>query len=203
LLTRIQAVKQICAQDPNAFWTNQYHNPCNYLGYYDTLGAEICNSFESLDYVFVAVSSGGTITGLSRKLKEKFKDVTIVAVDVEGSVIFGNCPQRRYISGLGSSMVPGILKDALIDRVVLVPQLDIIKGCYELLDEQTIFAGASSGAAYRAVKDFFTGSAPGCLPTALFICADKGSAYMNTIYNAEWVDGILRKMSTAEVEGAH
>lgn len=187
LLTRIERVKKICQNDPNVFWTDQYSNENNYLSYYHTLGREICDEFQDLDYIFLGVSSGGTISGVSRRVKEVFPNIKIVAVDIEGSVIFNCPPKKRFISGIGASRVPEILKYALIDDVVHLSHADIIKGCHELFKEQMIFAGASSGACYHAVKNYQKyRPVSGRKPKALFICPDKGNAYLNTIYDEQW-----------------
>lgn len=186
LLTRLERVQQVCEEEPNSFWTNQYENPDNYLGYYHTLGNEICNDFDQLDYVFIGVSSGGTITGVSKRVKEKYPNVKIVAVDVEGSVIFGCKPRKRFVSGIGSSKVPGLLASALIDDVVHVSFDELVQGCHELLKEQMLFCGGSSGASYAAAKKYLKKHDVSPDARAVFICPDKGAAYLNTIYNDQW-----------------
>lgn len=188
LLTRINTVKEILEKYRNAFWTDQYSNINNYLGYYHGLGAELCGSFKKLDYVFVGVSSGGTITGVSRRLKEHFPNVKIIAVDIEGSLIFGDVPRKRYISGIGASKRSELVEHAKIDEVIKVTHLNIIDGCRRLLREQSLFAGASSGACYYAVSKYFKDrTANGRKPVVAFICPDKGSAYLNNIYDDAWV----------------
>jgi cysteine synthase A len=188
LLTRLKKVKEVCEQGSDIYWTNQYDNPNNYLAYYEGMGKEICDSFDHLDYVFVGVSTCGTIAGISRKLKERFPAITVVAVDIEGSVIFGGAPQKRYISGLGSSKVPGMLKEAIIDKVVYVSEPNVVKGCHELLSRHTIFGGGSAGAMYYAVKEFLEQHEVTHRPKILFLCPDKGAAYLDTIYNESWVE---------------
>jgi cysteine synthase A len=199
LISRLEQVKYTLANRANVYWPNQYGNPNNSLAYYHTLGSEICQSFDRLDVVFVAVSTGGTIAGLSRKLREKFPRVKIVAVDVEGSVIFGSKPAKRYISGLGSSIVPPVMSQAHVDEVVHVAQLDIIQGCKDLLDEHSIFGGGSSGAVYWAVKEAMLAGRIGKADKVLFVSPDKGDAYMDTIYNPLWVNMITEKMKCEEV----
>ena len=196
LLTRIQKVNEICASLPDSFWPNQYKNPNNYLSYYQSLGGEITKSFNKLDYVFISVSSGGTLTGTSLKLKESFPDIKVVAVDIEGSVIFQPVPQKRFISGIGASMVPDIIQNALIDHVIHISQSNVIKGAHELLKEQTIFAGASAGAAYFAIKQFFKNNLHKTLPNVLFICPDKGYTYLDTVYNDQWCTQIEAELSS-------
>jgi len=191
LLERIKVVKRLCASNRNIYWTNQYGNSSNYQAYYQTLGVEINDYFDKLDYVFVAVSSCGTITGVSRKLKEKFPKVKIIAVDVEGSAIFGTTPQRRYLSGIGSSIVPKILKQAIIDEVIHLSQYEIAIGTHELLNEQALFCGSSTGALYTAAKNYLGKTAIQPESNALFFCADRGTSYLNTVYNNDWMTRLL------------
>jgi N-(2-amino-2-carboxyethyl)-L-glutamate synthase len=187
LLNRIKTVQEICSCTLNSFWPNQYNNENNYLAYYHSLGVELAEFFDKLNYIFVGVSSGGTITGLSCRLKEAFNDVKVIAVDIEGSVIFGQQPKRRFISGIGASMVPPILKNALIDDVVVVSQEDTVSGCHQLLFNHQIFCGASTGAVYVAA-DRFLSEREGRRPcNAVFLCADRGYAYMNTIFRQDWL----------------
>src|ERR687891_1241932 len=89
LKTRLQKVKELCATVPNAYWTNQYGNLDAMEAHYELTAAEICADFDSLDYAFIGVSTAGTIAGVSRRLKGQFPNVKIIALDAEGSVLFG------------------------------------------------------------------------------------------------------------------
>ena len=202
LLTRIQTVKDLCQQNTNSYWPNQYANPDNYLSYYHTLAVELCQAFDKLEYAFIAVSSGGTITGTSRRLKEKYPNIKIIAVDVEGSVIFGNKPAKRYVSGIGASKVPVSLQNAIIDDVVMVSHADLFQGCQDLLSKQSIFGGASAGAVYAAANRYLANISNGNTtdkPNAVFICPDKGSSYLDTVFNPQWVTNINSKISNEYV----
>ncbi|MCA4898337.1 MAG: 2,3-diaminopropionate biosynthesis protein SbnA [Cytophagales bacterium] len=194
LLTRINTVKELCAKIDNSYWPNQYDNPNNYLGYYNGLSDEIIRQVPRLDYLFVAVSSGGTIIGLSMRLKEHFPNIKVIAVDVKGSVVFGDKPAKRYVSGIGSSKVPSLIDKAHIDRVMLVSQPDIINGCQILLHEYNVFGGASSGAICYAIDEFMKESSVNREAVKLAIIPDKGTAYMNSIYNKEWVRDLNEKV---------
>lgn len=186
LKTRLDAVKQLCATIPDAFWTNQYANPDAMQAHYELTAGEICAHFESLDYVFIAVSTAGTIAGVSRRLKERYPAVRIVAVDSEGSVIFGGPPRKRHIPGLGSSIVPALLSQARIDDVVLIPERETAAACNELLTTHGLFVGGSSGSAFAAVKRYASRMAGSGRPTALFLCADRGTAYLDTVFDPAW-----------------
>ena len=113
LLGRLEKVREIISKSKNIYWTNQYENPLNMESYY-SLADEIINDISDPDYIFIPVSSGGAITGISRRIKEINPRIKIIAVDSIGSRIFNCSVQKRCIPGLGSSIVPPILKMAKI-----------------------------------------------------------------------------------------
>jgi len=190
LKTRLAKVEELRRTLPHAFWTNQYGNPDNTDAHYNTTGLEICKAFEgsSLDYVFLGVSSGGTISGVSKRVKQHFPNAKIIAVDAVGSVIFGGPPKKRYIPGIGSSIVPPLVSQAIIDQVIHIPERDTATACQELLFRHGLFVGGSSGTVYAAIQKeaphIQSATHP---PNVVFLCADRGSAYLDTVYDPEWV----------------
>jgi N-(2-amino-2-carboxyethyl)-L-glutamate synthase len=186
LKTRLQMVKHLCATIPDAYWTNQYGNPDAVEAHYQLTAGDICAEFASLDYAFIGVSTGGTIAGVSRRLKERYPNVRIIAVDTEGSVIFGNTPRKRHIPGIGSSIVPPLLSHARIDDVVLIPEREAAAACRELLLTHGLFAGGSSGTVFAAVKRYATRMRGLRRPTVLFVCADRGTPYLDTVFDPAW-----------------
>jgi cysteine synthase A len=187
LLNRIRKIKQLQEGMDNCYWVNQYENPLNANAYYHSLGKEICYQVDEIDYVFLGISSGGTITGVSQKVKENFPHARIVAVDVEGSVIFGQPPQKRFIPGIGSSMVPKILESARIDDVVIVDEITTIQACHDLLAQNNLFMGGSSGSVLAGIKKYFENKEVKGKVNVVTIFADRGERYYNTIFNPEWV----------------
>ncbi len=186
LLTRIRKVKQLCEEIKNSYWVNQYGNPYNAEAYYHSLGGEICDAMEELDYIFLGISSGGTITGVSRRIKEKFPQAKVIAVDIIGSVIFGHPPKKRYIPGIGSSMVPTILNHSKIDDVVMMDEVSTIKACHEMLEKYNIFAGGSSGSAYAGIKKYFKEHPVDKPVNVVTVFPDRGERYYNTVYDEKW-----------------
>lgn len=192
LLTRVQQVKDLKQEIENSYWVNQYENPLNARAYYQSLGKEICFQIEEIDYIFLGVSSGGTITGVSQKIKENFPNAQVIAVDVEGSVIFGNESRKRFIPGIGSSMRPKVLKNAMIDDVVITDEISTVNACHELLEQHNFFVGGSSGSVYAGVKQYFTDRKISQPINVVTIFADRGERYFDTIYNKEWSDNIIK-----------
>src|SRR5437899_2867813 len=187
LKTRLQMVMHLCATIPNAYWTNQYTNPAAVEAHYKLTAGEICADFDWLDYVFIGVSTAGTIAGMSRRLKERYPKVRIIAVDSEGSVIFGGKPRKRHIPGIGSSIVPPLLSHAMIDDVVLIREYETVAACRELLTTHGLFVGGSSGTAFAAVKRYAPRMTGSWHPTVLFLCPDRGTPYLDTVFDDTWV----------------
>lgn len=190
LLNRIEKVKELQSQIHDSYWVNQYENPLNANAYYQSLGKELCFQIEEIDYIFIGVSSGGTITGVSRKIKENFPNAKVVAVDVEGSVIFKGQSQKRYIPGIGSSMKPKILKRAKIDEVIITDEVSTINACLELLRNYSFYVGGSSGSAFAAIKQYFKQNKPDRPVNVVTIFPDRGERYFDTIYDPKWVERI-------------
>jgi 2,3-diaminopropionate biosynthesis protein SbnA len=186
LKTRLRMVEHLCATIPNAYWTNQYGNPDAVEAHYQLTARDICAEFASLDYVFIGVSTGGTIAGISRRLKERYPNVRIIAVDTQGSAIFGDTPRKRHIPGVGSSIVPPLLSQARIDDVVLIPERETAAACRELLLTHGLFAGGSSGTVFAGVKRYATRMRGPRRPTVLFVCADRGTPYLDTVFDPAW-----------------
>lgn len=192
LKTRLRMVEYLCKTIPHAYWTNQYANPDAVEAHYELTAGDICAEFETLDYAFIGVSTGGTIAGMSRRLKECYPKIKIIAVDTKGSVIFGDKPRKRHIPGVGSSIVPPLVAQAAIDDVVLIPERETVAACRELLLEHGLFAGGSSGTTYAAVKRYaptLTGH-NGRRPTVLFLCADRGTPYLDTVFDPGWASNL-------------
>lgn len=186
LLNRIKAVNQFVLEHPGTFNPNQYTNEGNYMSYRDTLAEELITALPRLDYVFICVSSGGTITGVSIRLKQVFPRVKIIAIDVEGSAIFADRPKVRFLSGIGSSIKPPLLKRALIDEIILLPEADVVQGCQLLLRDEGVLAGPSSGATYWAARRVYQEQ---CQSPAISVLLfpDRGDTYLDTVYNPDWV----------------
>jgi cysteine synthase A len=207
LKARLDKVRHIVDTVPGVQWVNQYANRHNAAAHFFGTGMEIYETFRDrrLDYVFVAVSSGGTITGISQVVKTHFPQARILAVDVVGSVAFGGTAQPRHIPGIGSSIRPPLLAEAAIDDVLHVAEPDIIDGCHSLLKHFGIFAGGSSGAVFHAALSYFKRdreervraprrvAAPRGRTAALLVFADRGERYTDTIFDPVWSTRIAER----------
>lgn len=186
LINRLKKVEEILSKNENCYWTNQYENPLNAESYH-SLADEILSEVSNPDYVFVPVSSGGTITGISNRIKEKSPHTKIIAVDSKGSVVFGGQAAKRHLPGMGSSIVPPILKNAQIDNVLLISEIDMIRECRNFFNQTGMLIGGSSGACLFAIKKYFRSYNQVLTDIKIVtIFADKGERYIDTIYDDLW-----------------
>ena len=165
----------------NVYWVNQYDNLDIIEGYYK-IADEFCNYIKQIDYMFLTVSSGGSIAGISRRMKEISKDTKVIAVDVEGSVIFGHSGKKRYIPGAGSSITASNLEKAIIDDVVIVSEKQAVENCWNYKNTFGLIGG-SSGVVLAGIEKYL--SEYEVKPSVNFatIFPDRGERYLNSIYN--------------------
>lgn len=180
LLSRLARVKAFLEERPNSYWTNQYENPMNYRSYFG-LADECMRQVENVGAIFVGVSSCGCITGISQRIKEINPKIKIIAVDVEGSLVFCDRPKPRNIPGLGASKRSVFLRHATIDDVVILSEDEIISGAHSFLEDQGLLLGASSGAVYAASKRYLSNSPVN--GSVVLICPDDGRDYMSSVYS--------------------
>lgn len=186
LPARIARVQQLLASIPGAFWPNQYANPLNSQAHHHTMH-EIAEALAGhVDYLFCSTGSCGTIRGCSDYVRAARMRTTIVAVDAEGSAIFGEPkPEVRRLPGHGAAMRSALLRPDTADHVVHVRDIDAIASCRWLVAEEAILAGGSSGATLAALTAIQEELRPGSACVLIF--PDGGDRYLNTIYSDDWV----------------
>ena len=153
----IAKAEEIIASDPAKHWgPHQFENPANPAIHEATTGPEIWNdSNGEVDVLVCGVGTGGTLTGISRYLKNtQGKAVQVVAVEPSSTTIItaakaGNEPTHgpHKIQGIGAGFVPGNLDLDMIDQVEQVSNEDAMEWAHKLMREEGILAGVSSGAA--------------------------------------------------------
>lgn len=186
LATRLQHVAEVRQELGRTFWPNQYANVDAVEGHYRLTGEELVEQAGGLDFVFVGAGTGGTIAGVSQRVKEANPRVRVVAVDAEGSAIFGRRPQTRHIPGLGSSIRAPLFDQALIDDVVIVSEWDAVAACHRLLSRYGLYVGGSTGSVFHAIEQYFPRPARH-RPRVAFLAADRGTAYASTVFDPSWV----------------
>ncbi|MGW7242636.1 2,3-diaminopropionate biosynthesis protein SbnA [Streptomyces sp. NPDC054804] len=187
LETRLARVRHLIADDPKAVWVNQYTNKLCWHAHYQQTAQEIIEQIsEPVDVLVVAVSTTATLQGIARRLRERWPELKVVAVDAAGSVIFGGPPAPRRLPGHGSSRKPDLATDCPHDHVMYVEEADAVAGCHALLRSEGILAGASSGAVVNAITRMGPLLEPGSRVLTLF--ADRGERYVDLVYSSASVE---------------
>lgn len=187
LKTRLKTIAELQEKLPNVYWFNQYGNPL-VCEAYEEIGREMIEQVKDIDYVFVAVSSAGTIAGISKAIKAYNPNIQVVGVDVLGSKVFDSqTTKKRFLSGIGSSIQSDNLKRAVIDDVILVDEYEGVQGCQDLLQNHFIFGGGSSGCVYAAIKRYVKEHNIQN-KNIVGLLNDRGDRYVKTVYAEEWVN---------------
>ncbi len=187
--------KRIAEETPNAWYVNQYDNPSNAVAHYEQTGPEIWEQTEGkITHFVVGVGTGGTISGVSKYLKEKNPAIKVWGIDTYGSVfkkfhetgVFDEKEIYPYITeGIGEDILPENVDFELIDAFEKVTDKDAAVYSRKLAREEGIFAGNSCGAAVKGVlqlKHHFTKD-----DVVVVLLHDSGSRYVSKIYNDDWM----------------
>lgn len=182
----IEKAEEIVASDPNAIMLQQFKNPANPWIHNRTTAEEIwADTAGAVDVFIAGVGTGGTITGAAQVLKEKKKDVKIIAIEPEDSpVLSGGNPGPHKIQGIGAGFIPDNLQRDLIDEVITISNATAFDVARDLAKLEGIPAGISSGATVAAAlevakRDDMAGK------TIVVIIASSAERYLSTDLFAE------------------
>lgn len=144
----IDAVCELASRDNSYYMPDQFANPDNPLAHYETTGPEIIKDFpyNRIDFLVAGIGTGGTIVGVGRRLREKYPDIKVIGVEP---------PPDDVIQGLRclGDYIPPVLDLSLVTERASVTSQQAAIATRQLLDEEGIFAGPSSGAViHQAIK---------------------------------------------------
>jgi cysteine synthase len=202
LLSRLRVVRELCAASAPTRWANQYEGMANPAVHRDVTAPELVHQTHGrIDMVVVAVSTGGTLAGLSEYLRRATHSVHILAVDVAGSLAISGSSRSHLLTGIGATRRSSFLRPHHYDHVAHVRDIDAFAACRLLEQDTGLALGGSSGAVLAAfLTDPPHHSTPPRFP--VLFCPDGGFTYRDTIYNDSWLSshGALDTVNTAITE---
>ncbi len=166
----------------NSFIPQQFNNPANPKIHYETTAEEIWNDTDGkVDIVVAGVGTGGTISGIGKKLKEKNPNIKAVAVEPFSSPVLSKGQAGPHqIQGIGANFVPQNYNAEVIDEIITVKNEDAVETAREIAKKEGIFAGISSGAAlWAAIELSKREENKGKLIVA--ILPDTGMRYLSSV----------------------
>ncbi|HLB55823.1 MAG TPA: cysteine synthase [Coxiellaceae bacterium] len=150
--SHISLAKKLQKEIPHSHILDQYANPENPHIHYETTAQEIWDDMHGkIDMVVMTVGTGGTITGVAKKLKELNSTIKIIGVDPYGSVLGGGTEIKPYlVEGIGYDFIPDVLDNSLVDQYIKISDKDAFHTARKLIREEGLLCGGSSGAAVWA-----------------------------------------------------
>jgi cysteine synthase A len=187
-------VAQRLAQEKGWFWTNQFDNTANRLAHYRTTGPEIWAQTNGEITAFVSsVGTGGTLAGTSLYLKERNPHITIVCADPYGAAMWswfthGNTDTKdgdSFAEGIGQTRVTKNLEGVVVDRAYRIQDQSALTIIYQLLREEGLLLGLSSGINIAGAVRFAQERGAG--QTIVTVLCDSGLKYQSRLFNPAWL----------------
>ncbi len=180
-------------EENGAIWANQFDNVANRHGHYENTGPEIFEQCDGkVDAFICAVGTGGTLAGTGMALKERNPDIIIALADPLGAALHSFYTTGEFSSwgdsiteGIGQGRITANLENAPVDRSFQIPDEEALPICFDLLKEEGLCLGGSSGinvaGAIRLAKEIGPGK------TIVTILADSGIRYQTKLFNPEFL----------------
>ncbi|MFL2555052.1 MAG: cysteine synthase A [Candidatus Rariloculaceae bacterium] len=187
------AAKLASTEPYGVLYANQWDNLANRDGHADSTGPEIWEQTDSqVDGFTCAVGTGGTLAGVSAYLKRQNPAIVTAAADPMGASIYSwiktgelKGEGSSITEGIGQGRVTGNLDGAHIDDAFQIPDEEMLSICYELLQEEGLLLGGSSGINVAGAIRLAEALGPG--KTIVTILCDSGSRYQSKLYNPEFL----------------
>ncbi len=176
------------------FWANQFDNTANRQAHYETTGPEIWRQTDgSVDAFVAAIGTGGTLAGTSLFLKEQNPGIAVVCADPYGAAMWswfthGNLDTDdgdSIAEGIGQGRVTKNIEDIAVDAAYRIDDQTALSVIYQLLHEEGLFLGLSSGINVAGAVKYALDHGPG--RTIVTILCDSGAKYQSKLFNADWL----------------
>lgn len=185
--SHISLAKRLQQEIPRSHILDQYANPENPLAHYEGTALEIIEDMgKDLAMVVIGAGTGGTITGIGKRLKEYNPNIKIVGADPFGSILGGGTEVSSYqVEGIGYDFFPKVLDNAIVDQYIKVNDQNSFTTARRLIREEGLLIGGSSGTAVWAALQAATTLKEG--QKCLVILPDSIRNYLSKFPDDNWM----------------
>lgn len=177
------------AEELGGFWANQFDNVANSMGHYETTGPEIWDQLDGkIDVFTCSVGTGGTISGISRALKERNPDIKVILSDPYGSCLFHHYADGELraeggsiTEGIGQGRITENLASAIVDDAQQITDAEALDVIFSLVKHEGLVIGGSSGINVAGAMEVAKNLGPG--HTIVTLLCDSGTRYQSKIFN--------------------
>ncbi len=193
-LSYYSMAQKIVDETPNAFFLDQNHNDNHFQAHYHSTGNELWQQTDGrITHFISSASTGGTVSGTGTYLKEKNPKIKIICADSKGSVLkpfhedgkyYEELKKQTPLEGVGKDIIPSVFRSSIIDECMEIDNDASIECAKDLLRQEGIFAGGSSGAAVDAFKKYMQKYPDEKVGMAVLSFPDHGIKYMAKLYKS-------------------
>jgi cysteine synthase len=171
----VAVAKQLAAENPDWVMLYQYGNPANALAHYETTGPELLEDLPTITHFVAGLGTTGTLMGTGRYLRERKPDVRVVAAEPRyGELVYG-------LRNLSEGFVPELYDESVLTSRFSVGPREALRRTRQLVEEEGIFAGISTGAIlHAALGEAMKVVKAGGTADIAFVVADGGWKYLST-----------------------
>lgn len=175
----IDKAEDLAKGNSKYFIPQQFSNEANSQKHYETTALEIINEINDMDAFVASVGTGGTISGIGKRIKEFNNNIKVVAVEpLKSNVISGGTPGNHNIQGIGAGFIPDVYNPDVVDYVITISDEEAFKIAADMAKKEGILVGISSGAniaaAIKLAERFGKGK------KIVTVAPDGGEKYLST-----------------------